>query len=114
MSKKFNIPLVFLGSYFSRKWILHKAWDKFEIPKPFSKAVLYVSAPLVVTSENIEYDELSNSKATSNTKSNVIVKELNSKLDAQINAAINNAEQQAKLICLDNNGSSIDMDTAIK
>lgn len=48
LAQKFGIGIIPIGSAFSRKWVIHKAWDKFEIPKPFSKAVIYLGRPLTV------------------------------------------------------------------
>lgn len=48
MAQKFHIPIVPVGSAFSEKWVVEKAWDKYEIPKPFSKASLYLGKPFIV------------------------------------------------------------------
>lgn len=48
MSQRFGVDIVPVGSAYSRKWRFEKAWDKFEIPKPFCKAVLYLGEPLHV------------------------------------------------------------------
>ena len=45
LAQKFNIPIIPIGSAFSRCWVMDKAWDRYEIPKPFSKAVLYLGKP---------------------------------------------------------------------
>ena len=37
LCQKTSVPLVPVGISYSNKWILKKTWDKFEIPKPFSK-----------------------------------------------------------------------------
>ena len=36
---------------FSHAWILKKAWDRYEIPKPFARAVFYLGEPLFVPQE---------------------------------------------------------------
>jgi lysophospholipid acyltransferase (LPLAT)-like uncharacterized protein len=51
MSQKLQIPIIPVGSAFSRKWVIEKAWDKYEIPKLFSKAAIYVGKPFVVDAE---------------------------------------------------------------
>ncbi len=48
MAQKFKIPIIPVGSAFSRRWVVNKAWDKYEIPKPFSKAVFYLGEPFEV------------------------------------------------------------------
>lgn len=53
MAQKYQIPIIPMGSAFSRKWIIAKAWDKYEIPKPFAKAVLYIGKPIWI-GENLD------------------------------------------------------------
>lgn len=48
MAQKFKIPIIPVGSAFSHKWVIEKAWDKYEIPKPFSKAAFYLGEPLMI------------------------------------------------------------------
>lgn len=48
LAQKFQIPIIPVGSAFSHKWILEKAWDRYQIPKPFSRAAFYLGAPLFV------------------------------------------------------------------
>jgi len=48
MAQKFKIPIIPVGSAFSHKWIIEKAWDKYEIPKPFSKAAFYLGEPMFI------------------------------------------------------------------
>lgn len=42
LAQKSSTPLVPLGVAYQKKWIFEKTWDKFEIPKPFSKAYILV------------------------------------------------------------------------
>jgi lysophospholipid acyltransferase (LPLAT)-like uncharacterized protein len=49
LAQKFNIPIIPVGSAFSRCWVVKKAWDQYEIPKPFSKAALYLGEPFSVS-----------------------------------------------------------------
>lgn len=51
MAQKFGIAIVPVGSAFSRRWIVEKAWDKYEIPKPFAKAVFYLGKPFYIEKE---------------------------------------------------------------
>jgi len=51
LSKKCNVPIIPVGSAFSSHWTFNKAWDKFEIPKPFAKAGLFLGEPFLVTAD---------------------------------------------------------------
>lgn len=51
MAQKLDIAIIPVGTAIRHKWILEKAWDRFEIPKPFSKVVCYVGAPLNIMKE---------------------------------------------------------------
>ncbi len=44
------LPLVAVGA---RYWTLHKAWDKFRIPKPFTRVAVLYGKPLIVTPEEL-------------------------------------------------------------
>jgi lysophospholipid acyltransferase (LPLAT)-like uncharacterized protein len=48
MAQKFRIPIIPVGTAFSRRWVVEKAWDKYEIPKPFAKAVFYLGKPFYI------------------------------------------------------------------
>ena len=56
-AKKSNIPLVLLGVGYNKKYVL-KSWDRFEIPKMFSKSVLIFSDPIWVDND-LSYDDTS-------------------------------------------------------
>lgn len=47
-AQKTGIEIVPLTGYFDRKWIIEKAWDKFQFPKPFSKAVYIIGEPIKI------------------------------------------------------------------
>jgi lysophospholipid acyltransferase (LPLAT)-like uncharacterized protein len=51
MAQKLRIPIIPVGSAFSRSWVFEKAWDKYEIPKPFAKAVFYLGKPCTIEKE---------------------------------------------------------------
>jgi len=51
MAQKLGIPIIPVGSAFSRKWIIDKAWDKYQIPKPFVKGILYLGKPKYIAKE---------------------------------------------------------------
>ncbi|MBU1099880.1 MAG: lysophospholipid acyltransferase family protein [Bacteroidetes bacterium] len=57
-AKKANVPLVLLGVYYHDKYIL-KSWDKFEIPKFFSKVSLLYSSPIFIDRE-LDFEGTSN------------------------------------------------------
>lgn len=48
LAQKYNVPVIPMGSAFSSYWVFQKAWDKFQFPKPFSKAVLVLGEPYMV------------------------------------------------------------------
>lgn len=43
---KAGIGLLPLGIAYSSKWQFNKSWDKYQLPKPFAKAVIYIGEPL--------------------------------------------------------------------
>lgn len=51
LAQKYQIPIVPIGSAFVRPWVLEKAWDHYEIPKPFSKAVFYIGKPIYIAKD---------------------------------------------------------------
>ncbi len=57
-AKKSQIPLVLCGVFNSRKYVL-KSWDKFEIPKAFSKSVL-VFSDLIYIDKDLSYEKTTN------------------------------------------------------
>lgn len=57
LAKKTNIPLVLLGVYVDKKFILN-SWDKFQIPKPFTKVTVKYSESLFVDAK-LNYEETS-------------------------------------------------------
>ena len=50
LAKKTGVPLSSFYVHVERAWILN-SWDQMMIPKPFSRAVLYASAPLMVPAD---------------------------------------------------------------
>ncbi len=51
LAQNCNIPIVPIGSAFKSAWTFRKAWDKFQVPKPFSKAAIFLHKPYVVTKD---------------------------------------------------------------
>ena len=51
LSQKTSVPLVPVGISYNKKWILKKTWDKFEIPKPFSKVKIILGEPILINDE---------------------------------------------------------------
>lgn len=51
MAQKFGIAIIPVGSAFSHRWVFEKAWDKYEVPKPFAKAVFYLGKPFYIEKE---------------------------------------------------------------
>lgn len=48
LSQKYDIPIITMSSVIDNKWVIQKAWDKFQIPKPFAKCGLYLDTPYKV------------------------------------------------------------------
>jgi len=67
-SKKTQVPLFLVGIHCNKKIVL-KSWDKFEVPKPFSKISVLYSDPIMVDT-NLDYDETSKIIATCEEKLN--------------------------------------------
>ncbi|MFC2135343.1 lysophospholipid acyltransferase family protein [Bacteroidota bacterium] len=57
VAKKTNVPLVLLGIANHNKYQL-KSWDKFEIPRPFSKIIAVYSDPINIDN-SLDFDETS-------------------------------------------------------
>ncbi|MGL4897340.1 MAG: lysophospholipid acyltransferase family protein, partial [Cetobacterium sp.] len=49
--QKSGKALVPVGVAFSNKWTFEKAWDKFQMPKPFSKMVCLIGDPILIPSD---------------------------------------------------------------
>ena len=45
ISQKSGVPIVPMGVAYSKKWIFNKTWDKFQLPKPFSRGVVIFGTP---------------------------------------------------------------------
>ena len=56
-AKKSKIPLLLLGIGIKSKFVL-KSWDRFEVPKPFTKITALYSDPMYID-ENLSYDDTS-------------------------------------------------------
>lgn len=54
-AKKSNVPLFLVGIGIKNKISL-KSWDRFEVPKPFSKVLAIYSDPIFIA-ENLSYEE---------------------------------------------------------
>lgn len=48
VAQKTGKPLIFLGGAYEKKWIFSKTWDKFQLPKPFSKVVCVVGKRIYI------------------------------------------------------------------
>jgi lysophospholipid acyltransferase (LPLAT)-like uncharacterized protein len=55
MAQKLQIPIIPVGSVYESKWVFEKAWDKYELPRPFSRALFYLGKPILIAKEeNLE------------------------------------------------------------
>lgn len=48
MAEKLEVEIVPVGVAVRRKWVFKKAWDRFELPKPFSEVAMYSGKPIQV------------------------------------------------------------------
>ena len=46
IAMKTGLPIIPIGGYTNKKWIFKKSWDKFELPKFFSRSCYYVGDPI--------------------------------------------------------------------
>lgn len=46
---KAGVGLIPLGVAYSAKWKFNKSWDKYQLPKPFAKTIIYIGEPLAIT-----------------------------------------------------------------
>lgn len=53
LAQKANVPVVVSRIFFSNAWEF-KSWDKFKIPKPFSKVMFVIREPLMLESLELE------------------------------------------------------------
>lgn len=60
VAQKSGKQLVLVGGAYSKKWVFSKTWDKFQLPKPFSKVVCVVGKPIDVPADADpkEYSEI--------------------------------------------------------
>lgn len=48
LAQKSGKAVVPIGISFSKKWVFKKTWDKFQLPKPFSKLVCIIGDPIFI------------------------------------------------------------------
>lgn len=48
IAQKTGKPFICLGGAYSKKWIFSKTWDKFQLPKPFSKVVCVIGERMYI------------------------------------------------------------------
>ncbi len=58
IAKKGNLPLILVGVKNKNLYLFKNSWDKFELPKPFSKIVLNYSEPIYIKND-LSYEETS-------------------------------------------------------
>lgn len=56
LAQKSNKAIVPIGIAFSRKWVFTKTWDKFQLPKPFSKLICIIGDPIFIPEEDKKED----------------------------------------------------------
>lgn len=48
LAQKCRVKIIPMGSAFNRAWIFDKAWDKFQLPKPFAKGSIFLGEPFAI------------------------------------------------------------------
>lgn len=56
LAQKSGKAILPVGVAFSNKWIFEKAWDKFQMPKPFSKMICIIGDPITIP-ENADKED---------------------------------------------------------
>ena len=51
VAQKAGKQLILVGGAYSNKWTFTKTWDKFQLPKPFSKVICVVGKPIDVPAD---------------------------------------------------------------
>ncbi len=54
LAQKTGAVLIPMAMVYDRKWVSEKSWDKFVVPKPFSRCVAYIDTPIKVTAKLTE------------------------------------------------------------
>lgn len=57
IAQKSGKSLVPMGVAYEKAWVFNKAWDKFQLPKPFSKAVVVFGEPYIISPDaDLQYE----------------------------------------------------------
>jgi len=46
LARKADVPVICVSAVCSRRWVIQSSWDRFQIPKPFSRIDLYLDPPI--------------------------------------------------------------------
>jgi len=59
VASRTEMPILPLAAIGRREWVLHKAWDSFRIPKPFTQIICLYGEPIVIPKglESSRFDE---------------------------------------------------------
>lgn len=57
LASKSGLPIIPCGVHFANAKVFEKSWDKFTLPKPFSKAVVYFGEPFYLKSMSEDHTE---------------------------------------------------------
>lgn len=52
-----DIPIIPIRCTFEKKWVLRKSWDRFQIPKPFTRCELVIDEPVYLASGAEQVDD---------------------------------------------------------
>ncbi|MGL4393511.1 MAG: lysophospholipid acyltransferase family protein, partial [Fusobacteriaceae bacterium] len=66
LAQKSGVAFLPLGIAYEKKWIFRKTWDKFQLPKPFSRVRVLYGKPYMISENANLYDECEKLKSILN------------------------------------------------
>lgn len=57
LAKATGAPIVCFHIVPARAWVFRKSWDRTEIPKPFSRAAIFIAPPILVSADASEAEQ---------------------------------------------------------
>lgn len=75
-AKKTGVPIVLAGISYKRKIVMRKSWDRFEVPRVFSKTFITYSDPIYID-KSLNYEQTSDAINKCEEKLNTLQNEAN-------------------------------------
>jgi lysophospholipid acyltransferase (LPLAT)-like uncharacterized protein len=57
LAKATGAPILCFHIVLRHAWVLHKSWDRTDIPRPFTRATIFIAPPIMVSSEADEEEQ---------------------------------------------------------